>query len=188
MNPQITSVAGRSPMRRKTLLPRRFRSSVPARRSFASARLSGCEPSHEGYVPVLASSSLLRTTDRISDCPVSALSTESDVLVCNPLAAALFGDFSELSPTAGTSSGSNSSATASTGSQHRRKRRRIPRARHLAGAGHRPDRRIYSAPPSTPEATAMYPHAYHRDQTIQLLSVHCWWVRWAPADDAHQPG
>lgn len=127
MNPQITSVAGRSPMRRKTLLPRRFRSSVPARRSFASARLTGCEPPHEGYVPVLASSSLLRTTDRISDCPVSALSTESNVLVCNPLAAALFGDFSELSPTAGTSSGSNSSVTAATGSQHRRKRRRIPR-------------------------------------------------------------
>ncbi|MGI5216711.1 helix-turn-helix transcriptional regulator [Nocardia sp. CA-290969] len=61
-------------------------------------RLSGCEPPHEGYVPMLVSSSVLRTMDRLADRPVLVLSAKSDVLVWNPLAAALLGDFSEWPP------------------------------------------------------------------------------------------
>ncbi|WP_328387462.1 helix-turn-helix transcriptional regulator [Nocardia sp. NBC_00416] len=61
-------------------------------------RLSGCEPPHEGHVPMLVNSSALRAMDRISDRPVVVLSAKSDVLVWNSLAAALLGDFSEWPP------------------------------------------------------------------------------------------
>lgn len=61
-------------------------------------RLSGCEPPREGFVPMLVSSSVLRAMDRISGRPVLVLSAKSDVLVWNPLAAALLGDFSEWPP------------------------------------------------------------------------------------------
>jgi len=50
------------------------------------------------HVPMLVRPSVLRLLDRMSDLPALVLSAKSDVLAWNPLAAALFGDFSELPP------------------------------------------------------------------------------------------
>lgn len=61
-------------------------------------RLAGSEPPHAGCVPMLVRPSVLRLLDRIPDLPAVVLSAKSDVLAWNPLAAALFGDFSQLPP------------------------------------------------------------------------------------------
>ncbi|MGW0709544.1 helix-turn-helix transcriptional regulator [Streptomyces sp. NPDC002643] len=61
-------------------------------------RLAGTEPPQAGRVPMLVRSSVLRLLDRMSDLPALVLSVKSDILAWNPLAAALFGDFSELPP------------------------------------------------------------------------------------------
>jgi transcriptional regulator with XRE-family HTH domain len=59
-------------------------------------RLAGSEPPQAGRVPMLIRPSVLRLLDRLSDTPAVVLSAKSDVLAWNPLAAALFGDFSEI--------------------------------------------------------------------------------------------
>jgi transcriptional regulator with XRE-family HTH domain len=61
-------------------------------------RLAGTAPPHAGRVPMLVRPSVLRLLDRMSDLPALVLSAKSDVLAWNPLAAALFGDFSTLPP------------------------------------------------------------------------------------------
>ncbi|MFJ8580660.1 helix-turn-helix transcriptional regulator [Micromonospora sp. NPDC093277] len=61
-------------------------------------RLAGSEPPQAGRIPMLVRSSVLRLLDRVSDLPALVLSAKSDVLAWNPLAAALFGDFSEWPP------------------------------------------------------------------------------------------
>lgn len=61
-------------------------------------RLAGSEPPHAGSIPMLVRPSVLRLLDRVSDLPAIVLSAKSDVLAWNPLAAALFGDFSQLPP------------------------------------------------------------------------------------------
>lgn len=61
-------------------------------------RLAGSEPPHAGCVSMLVRPSVLRLLDRIPDLPAVVLSAKSDVLAWNPLAAALFGDFSQLPP------------------------------------------------------------------------------------------
>jgi transcriptional regulator with XRE-family HTH domain len=61
-------------------------------------RLAGSAPPQAGRVPMLVRPSVLRLLDRMSDLPALVLSAKSDVLAWNPLAAALFGDFSELPP------------------------------------------------------------------------------------------
>jgi transcriptional regulator with XRE-family HTH domain len=62
-------------------------------------RLAGAAPPQAGHVPMLVRPSVLRLLDRMSDLPALVLSAKSDVLAWNPLAAALFGDFSALPPT-----------------------------------------------------------------------------------------
>ena len=59
-------------------------------------RLAGSEPPHAGCIPMLVRPSVLRLLDRVSDLPAIVLSAKSDVLAWNLLAAALFGDFSQL--------------------------------------------------------------------------------------------
>jgi transcriptional regulator with XRE-family HTH domain len=59
-------------------------------------RLAGSDPPQAGHVPMLVRPSVLRLLDRMSDLPALVLSAKSDVLAWNPLATALFGDFSEL--------------------------------------------------------------------------------------------
>jgi transcriptional regulator with XRE-family HTH domain len=61
-------------------------------------RLAGSAPPQAGRVPMLVRPSVLRLLDRLSDLPALVLSARSDVLAWNPLATALFGDFSELPP------------------------------------------------------------------------------------------
>jgi transcriptional regulator with XRE-family HTH domain len=61
-------------------------------------RLAGSAPPPAGRVPMLVRPSVLRLLDRIPDLPALVLSAKSDVLAWNPLAAALFGDFSESPP------------------------------------------------------------------------------------------
>ena len=61
-------------------------------------RLAGSAPPQAGRVPMLVRPSVLRLLDRLSDLPALVLSAKSDVLAWNPLATALFGDFSELPP------------------------------------------------------------------------------------------
>lgn len=61
-------------------------------------RLAGSAPPQAGRVPTLVRPSVLRLLDRMSDLPALVLSAKSDVLAWNPLATALFGDFSELPP------------------------------------------------------------------------------------------
>ncbi|WP_040788334.1 helix-turn-helix transcriptional regulator [Nocardia paucivorans] len=61
-------------------------------------RLAGSQPPQAGRVPMLVRPSVLRLLDRMSDLPAIVLSAKSDVLAWNPLAAALFGDFSRLTP------------------------------------------------------------------------------------------
>jgi transcriptional regulator with XRE-family HTH domain len=61
-------------------------------------RLAGSEPPQAGRLPMLIRPSVLRLLDRLSDTPALVLSAKSDVLAWNPLAAALFGDFSEIPP------------------------------------------------------------------------------------------
>jgi transcriptional regulator with XRE-family HTH domain len=61
-------------------------------------RLAGSAPPQAGRVPTLVRPSVLRLLDRMADLPALVLSAKSDVLAWNPLAAALFGDFSELPP------------------------------------------------------------------------------------------
>jgi transcriptional regulator with XRE-family HTH domain len=61
-------------------------------------RLAGTAPPHAGRVPMLVRSSVLRLLDRMTDLPAIVISAKSDVLAWNPLAAALFGDFSALPP------------------------------------------------------------------------------------------
>jgi transcriptional regulator with XRE-family HTH domain len=61
-------------------------------------RLAGSAPPQAGRVPMLVRPSVLRLLDRMSDLPALVLSAKSDVLAWNPLATALFGDFSELPP------------------------------------------------------------------------------------------
>lgn len=58
-------------------------------------RLAGSQPPQAGRVPMLIRQSVLRLLERMSDLPAVVLSAKSDVLAWNPLAAALFGDFSE---------------------------------------------------------------------------------------------
>ncbi|MFI5607039.1 helix-turn-helix transcriptional regulator [Amycolatopsis sp. NPDC051903] len=60
-------------------------------------RLAGSEPPQAGRVPMLVRSSVLRLLDRMAE-PALVLSAKSDVLAWNPLAAALFGDFSAIPP------------------------------------------------------------------------------------------
>jgi transcriptional regulator with XRE-family HTH domain len=57
-------------------------------------RLAGAAPPQAGRVPMLVRPSVLRLLDRMPDLPALVLSAKSDVLAWNPLAAALFGDFS----------------------------------------------------------------------------------------------
>jgi transcriptional regulator with XRE-family HTH domain len=57
-------------------------------------RLAGTAPPQAGRVPMLVRPTVLRLLDRMSDLPALVLSAKSDVLAWNPLAAALFGDFS----------------------------------------------------------------------------------------------
>lgn len=59
-------------------------------------RLAGSDPPRAGHVPMLVRPSVLRLLDRMSDLPALVLSAKSDVLAWNPLATALFGDFSGL--------------------------------------------------------------------------------------------
>ncbi|GAA5182528.1 helix-turn-helix transcriptional regulator [Rugosimonospora acidiphila] len=59
-------------------------------------RLAGSDPPRAGHVPMLVRPSVLRLLDRVSDLPALVLSAKSDVLAWNPLATALFGDFSAL--------------------------------------------------------------------------------------------
>ncbi|WP_181775598.1 helix-turn-helix transcriptional regulator [Amycolatopsis pittospori] len=61
-------------------------------------RLAGSAPPQAGRVPMHVRPSVLRLLDRMSDLPALVLSAKSDVLAWNPLATALFGDFSELPP------------------------------------------------------------------------------------------
>jgi transcriptional regulator with XRE-family HTH domain len=61
-------------------------------------RLAGSEPPQTGRVPMLVRPGMLRLLDRMSGLPALVLSAKSDVLAWNPLAAALFGDFSEVPP------------------------------------------------------------------------------------------
>jgi transcriptional regulator with XRE-family HTH domain len=61
-------------------------------------RLAGSAPPQAGRVSMLVRPSVLRLLDRMADQPALVLSAKSDVLAWNPLAAALFGDFSELPP------------------------------------------------------------------------------------------
>jgi transcriptional regulator with XRE-family HTH domain len=61
-------------------------------------RLAGSAPPQAGCVPMLVRPSVLRLLDRMSDLPALVLSAKSDVLAWNPLATALFGDFSEVPP------------------------------------------------------------------------------------------
>ncbi|HEX6360819.1 helix-turn-helix transcriptional regulator [Actinophytocola sp.] len=61
-------------------------------------RLAGSAPPQAGRVPTLVRPSVLRLLDRMSDLPALVLSAKSDVLAWNPLAAALFGDFSAVPP------------------------------------------------------------------------------------------
>ncbi|XVS64433.1 transcriptional regulator [Actinosynnema sp. CA-299493] len=61
-------------------------------------RLAGAPPPQAGRVPTLVRMSVLRLLDRMSDLPALVLSAKSDVLAWNPLATALFGDFSVLPP------------------------------------------------------------------------------------------
>lgn len=61
-------------------------------------RLAGAAPPQAGRVPTLVRPGVLRLLDRMSDLPTLVLSAKSDVLAWNPLATALFGDFSELPP------------------------------------------------------------------------------------------
>lgn len=61
-------------------------------------RLAGTEPPHAGHIPLVIRPSVLRLLDRIADLPALVLSAKSDVLACNPLATALFGDFSDQPP------------------------------------------------------------------------------------------
>src|SRR5690606_11612625 len=61
-------------------------------------RLAGSAPPGTGGVPMHVRPGLLRLLDRMSDLPVLVLSAKSDVLAWNPLAAALFGDFSTMPP------------------------------------------------------------------------------------------
>ncbi|MBB5922745.1 transcriptional regulator with XRE-family HTH domain [Actinoalloteichus hoggarensis] len=61
-------------------------------------RLAGSAPPQAGHVPMLVRPNVLRMLDRMSDLPVLVLSAKSDVLAWNPLAAALFGDFSAQPP------------------------------------------------------------------------------------------
>lgn len=61
-------------------------------------RLAGATPPQAGRVPMLVRPSALRLLDRMSDLPALVLSAKSDVLAWNPLAAALFGDFSTWPP------------------------------------------------------------------------------------------
>ncbi len=60
-------------------------------------RLAGSAPPGAGRVPTLVRPSVLRLLDRMSE-PALVLSAKSDVLAWNPLAAALFGDFSAVPP------------------------------------------------------------------------------------------
>jgi transcriptional regulator with XRE-family HTH domain len=59
-------------------------------------RLAGSAPPQAGRVPMLVRPSVLRLLDRLPDLPALVLSAKSDVLAWNPMAAALFGDFSAL--------------------------------------------------------------------------------------------
>lgn len=61
-------------------------------------RLAGSAPPQAGRVPMLVRPSVLRLLDRLSDLPAIVLSAKSDVLAWNPLATALFGDFSSVPP------------------------------------------------------------------------------------------
>ncbi|GAB4587232.1 helix-turn-helix transcriptional regulator [Nocardia sp. IFM 10818] len=61
-------------------------------------RLAGSEPPAAGRIPLLIRPSVYRLLDRMADLPVVVLSAKSDVLAWNPMAAALFGDFSEWPP------------------------------------------------------------------------------------------
>lgn len=61
-------------------------------------RLAGAGPPQVGRVPMLVRPSVLRLLDRVADLPVLVLSAKSDVLAWNPMAAALFGDFSTQPP------------------------------------------------------------------------------------------
>lgn len=58
-------------------------------------RLAGAEPPQAGRIPMVIRPSVLRLLDRMADLPALVLSAKSDILAWNPLAAALFGDFSE---------------------------------------------------------------------------------------------
>nr|WP_194818464.1 helix-turn-helix transcriptional regulator [Nocardia sp. XZ_19_385] len=61
-------------------------------------RLAGSDPPQAGRIPMAIRPSVLRLLDRMADLPALVLSAKSDVLAWNPLAAALFGDFSEWVP------------------------------------------------------------------------------------------
>lgn len=61
-------------------------------------RLAGTEPPQAGHIPLVIRPSVLRLLDRMADLPALVLSAKSDVLACNPLATALFGDFSDQPP------------------------------------------------------------------------------------------
>jgi hypothetical protein len=61
-------------------------------------RLAGTAPPQAGCIPMLVRPGVLRLLDRMSDLPALVISAKSDVLAWNPLAAALFGDFSTLPP------------------------------------------------------------------------------------------
>ncbi|MEU8899631.1 helix-turn-helix transcriptional regulator [Nocardia sp. NPDC048505] len=61
-------------------------------------RLAGGEPPQAGHIPLVIRPSVLRLLDRMADLPALLLSAKSDVLACNPLAAALFGDYSAHPP------------------------------------------------------------------------------------------
>lgn len=61
-------------------------------------RLAGSEPPQAGQIPLVIRPSVLLLLDRMADLPALVLSAKSDVLAWNPLAAALFGDFSEVPP------------------------------------------------------------------------------------------
>ncbi|MBP2327192.1 transcriptional regulator with XRE-family HTH domain [Kibdelosporangium banguiense] len=61
-------------------------------------RLAGAAPPQPGHVPMLIRPSVLRLMDRMADLPALLLSTKSDVLAWNPLAAALLGDYSRWPP------------------------------------------------------------------------------------------
>ncbi|MGW5573330.1 helix-turn-helix transcriptional regulator [Nocardia thailandica] len=61
-------------------------------------RLAGAEPPQAGHIPLVIRPSVLRLLDRMTDLPALVLSAKSDVLACNPLATALFGDLSTQPP------------------------------------------------------------------------------------------